>query len=436
MKSSERTEIKKSDKSFGSGGAAAWATLTVCTLLFILNYMDRQVLSAVLQPMKIALGLTDTEAGMFATVFAAGAALFAWPVGILVDRWSRKKSIGLMALFWSIATLATGLGKNFIGVLIPRSLVGIGEAGYGAGSTALLTASFPAKIKSRIQSIFLLGIPVGAMLGTALGGYLSAKYGWQTPFFVFAIPGIILGVIAFFLKDYKTVEETAESSKMSFWRTTGGLFKVPTLVWIYLGAGLLNTLSLAFLTWGPAFMMRAMNIGEDKAGLLMALIAVAALIGTLVGGWIADAWYRRNVRSRLHIGTLAGLLCLISYIPGILLMGAGQLTASLVFLFFFGMFIVIFYPAIQVATQEVVHPAMKGTAFGMYAVFVFLCSALGPVMVGVISDALGGGLVGLQNALLVPLALVLLSILFFWLGSRSYVADVEKVKNIRLESEG
>jgi MFS family permease len=426
----------KSDKAFGGGGAASWATLTVCTLLMILNFMDRQVLAAVLQPMKVDLGLTDAQAGMFATVLAVGAAVFAWPVGMLVDRWSRKKSIGLMAILWSAATFATALGKNFIGVLIPRSLVGIGEAGYGAGSTALLTAGFPAKMKSRIQSILLLGIPVGTILGAALGGYLSAKFGgWQTPFYVFAIPGIILGIIAFFLKDYKTVQATDTASGMGFLRTTGRLFKVPTLVWIYLGGGFLNTITLAFLTWTPAFMMRAMKIGEDKAGLLMALIAVAAFIGTLLGGWIADMWYRKNVKSRLHIGTLAGLLGLVTYVPGIFLMGAGQLTASLFCFFLFGMFISMYSPSIQVATQEVVHPATKGASYGMYAVFVFLFSAPGPVMVGAISDALGGGVQGLQYALLVPSVLVLLSILFFWLGSRTYISDLEKVKAIQLESE-
>lgn len=427
---------ERNEKVFGGSGSSAWATLTVCMLLFALNYMDRQVLSVVLEPMKLALGLTDTEAGMLATVFAVSAAVFAWPAGMLVDRWSRKKSIGLMAIIWSGATFATGLGKSFIGIIIPRSLVGIGEAGYAAGGTALVTASFPPEIKSRAQSFFLLGTPVGATLGTVLGGYLSAKYGWQTPFYVFAVPGIILGIAAFFLKDYKTVQATNTAAKMGFWRTTQSLFKVPTLIWIYLGAGPINMLILAFLTWTPAYMMRAMKIGEDKAGFLMAIIAIAAFLGTLLGGWIADKWYRRNVRSRLYMGVIASLLCLITYIPGILLLGAGRLTASLVFLFFFGISIVISNPAIQVSTQEVVHLAMKGIAYGMYAVFAFVCSSPGPVMVGALSDALGGGVSGLKNALLVvPTPLVLLSLLFFWLGSRSYVSDCERVKNIQLEFE-
>jgi sugar phosphate permease len=194
-------------------------------------------------------------------------------------------------------------------------------------------------------------------------------------------------------------------------------------------------LSFAFLSWTPSFMMRAMNIGEDKAGLLMAVIAVAALIGTLLGGWLSDMWYRKNVKSRLYIAALASLLCLVVYIPGILLLGAGQLVPALVFLAFFGIFIVIYYPSIQVATQEVVHPSMKGMSFGMYSVFIFLMSAPGPVLVGAISDAMGGGVVGLQNALIISSLLSLLSILFFWLASRSYVADVEKVKNIKLEAK-
>ena len=433
MEPSEKIETSGSAKGTTGVGAAGWATLTVCTLLYILNFMDRQVISTVLQPMKVALGLTDTQAGTLATVFSIGAAVFAWPVGMLIDRWSRTKSIGIMALLWSIATFFTGLGRNFIGILIPRSLVGIGESGYSPGATALITARFPAKMRSRVQSVYVLGMPIGMILGTALGGYLSAKFGWQTPFYYFAIPGVILGIIAFFLKDYKTVQTADKASRRNFWQTTGHLFKIPTLVWLYLGVGFLNTLSFAFMSWMPAFMMRSMNIGEDKAGLLMALIAVAAFVGSLVGGWIADMWYRKNARSRLHMGWLASLLCMITFVPGVLLMGAGQMVASLVILFIFGMGIVMLYPAIQVATQEVVHPSMKGISFGMYAVFVFIFSAPGPLVVGAISDALGGGVAGLQTALLVPSALLLLSILFFWLGSRSYMADADKVKNVQVE---
>ena len=284
-----------------------------------------------------------------------------------------------------------------------------------------------------MQGIFLAAVPIGTILGTALGGYLSAKSGWQTPFYYFAIPGIILGVIAFFLKDYKTVQTTDKSSGAGFFKSTGRLFKVPTLVWIYLGAGCLNMLTFAFLTWLPAFAMRALQIAEDKAGMLVAPIAVATFIGVLLGGWLADIWYRKNPRSRLYMGALASLLSVVTYIPGIFLMGAGQLTASLVFFFLFGLFVIISFPPIQVATQEVVHPAMKGLCFGVYGLVTYLFSAVGPVLVGAVSDALGGGVTGLQYALLVPCVLGLFAILFYWLGSRSYMADTEKIKSVALE---
>ena len=100
--------------------------LIVCTLLYIINYMDRQVFSVILQPMKIDLGLSDAQCGLASTVLIFGMAFFYFPIAYLIDRWSRRKAIALMAILWSAATFATGLARNFAAVLIPRFFVGLG----------------------------------------------------------------------------------------------------------------------------------------------------------------------------------------------------------------------------------------------------------------------------------------------------------------------
>lgn len=426
-----------SGKGFGTGGIGSWFTLILCTLLFVVNYMDRQVLAVVLQPMKVELGLSDMQAGMLQTVFSLSIAVCAFPIGVLVDRWSRKKTIGLMAIIWSAATFAMTFARNFIGVVIPRAFVGVGEASFSAGSTAIITANFPARMRSRVMGIYNLGTPIGILIGTALGGYLSANFGgWRTPFYYFAIPGVILGIIAFiFLKDYKNLKAAGEA-QVAGWQSIGYLFKVPSLLWLFFGAGSLNVLTLSFLAWAPAFMMRAMDIGEDKAGLLMSVVVIATFVGTLLGGFVSDIWYRKDIRSRIHIATLSGPLAIACYIPGILLLGARQLIPALILLFFTCMFAIMYIPAQQVATQEVVHPRTKGMAFGMMLLFSYLIGAPGPAVVGAVSDALGGGTVGLQYALLIlPSIMGLLSALFFWLSSRHYASDVAKVKDITLESE-
>ena len=188
--------------------------LVICFFLYMINFMDRQVLSAVLEPMKHDLGLTDTQAGLLQSLFFLSMAVLAFPAAYMVDRWSRRKTLGLMAITWSAFTYVTGLGKSFLGVLLPRIMVGVGEAGFPPASTAMISAAYPQQARARVLGIFNAAIPLGAALGTILGGALAGRYGdWRVPFYVFAVPGIVLGILAFFLKDYKTVTEVDESGK-------------------------------------------------------------------------------------------------------------------------------------------------------------------------------------------------------------------------------
>ncbi len=175
------------------GGWRAHYILIICSLLYMVNYMDRQVLSAVLEPMKQDLGLSDTQAGSLMTVFLLSIALFSLPLAYMVDRWSRRKAIALMAIFWSAFTFITGLGKSFLGVLIPRSLVGVGEAGFSSGGTAMLAAVYPPESRGRVMGVFNLVIPLGASLGVILGGYLSKNHGGWGPIMVGGISDALGG---------------------------------------------------------------------------------------------------------------------------------------------------------------------------------------------------------------------------------------------------
>ena len=117
---SDKENKNKSAPELQTGGWRAHYVLIVCTLLYVINYMDRQVFAVILQPMKIDLQLTDAQCGLASTVLILGMAFFSFPISHLIDRWSRRKAIGLMAILWSGFTFATGMAKNFVGVLPER----------------------------------------------------------------------------------------------------------------------------------------------------------------------------------------------------------------------------------------------------------------------------------------------------------------------------
>lgn len=427
--------MNKSEKEFRSGGISAHITLIICSLLYMVNYMDRQVLSVVLEPMKLDLGLTDTQAGAIQTIFLMSMALFAFPIAFMMDRWSRRKSLGIMAVVWSVFTYITGLGKSFATVIIPRTIVGVGEASFAAAGTALIGAAYPHKLRSRVMGVFNMSIPIGAGLGVLLGGYLSVNYGgWRTPFYVFAVPGILLGIVAFFLKDYRTVvsEEGGGGSK-DFFRSAVRLFRIPTLRWMYVGQAMHNLIVFSALTWIPAFIMRSRGVTEYKAGIIAAAIGGMAVVGAPLGGFLADMWYKKNRKGRMLLPVIADFLAAVCFIGAILLNIEG---VGLVLGILFGVLIVMGVPSFSAISQDVVTPDLKVMVWGLSVFCQYvLGGGWGPLMVGFISESLGGSAHDLMVALIIAACAGFAASLFLFISAQHYPKDMDRVKGVTLLAE-
>jgi len=425
----------ENEKEFRQGGASAHFTLIICSLLYMVNYMDRQVLSVVLEPMKLDLGLTDTQAGAIQTIFLMSMALFAFPIAFLMDRWSRRKSLGIMAIIWSSFTCITGLGRNFITVIIPRTVVGVGEAAFAAAGTALIGAAYPRRFRSRVMGVFNMSIPVGAALGVLLGGYLSVNYGgWRTPFYVFAVPGILLGIIAFFLKDYRTVvTEESGGGTTDFFRSAVKLFKIPTLRWMYLGQAMHNVIVFSALTWIPAFIMRSRGVTEAKAGVITAAIGGMAVVGAPLGGFLADLWYKKNRKGRMLLPVIADFLAAVCFIGSILLNIEGF---GLVLGILFGILMVMGVPSFSAVSQDVVTPDLKVMVWGLSVFCQYvLGGGWGPLMVGYISERLGGSAHDLMIALIIAACSGFLASIFLFMSAQHYPSDMDRVKGVTLLAE-
>jgi MFS family permease len=421
-------------KEYKTGGWRAHYVLIICTLLYAINYMDRQVFSVILQPMKVELGLTDAQCGLASTVLILGMALFSFPIAHMVDRWSRRKSIGIMAMLWSAFTFLTGFATNFITVLIPRAFVGLGEAGFVPGGTAMIGASYAKEKRGRALGIFHIAIPLGAAAGVMLGGIISAKFGWRTPFYYFAIPGVILGILAFFMKDYKTVEDTGTSAGVKgFFVAMGNVLKLPTIKWFYPALGCSVFMSTAVLIWLPSLIMRVMNVSEASAGMLVGGIGLTAIIGAPLGGLLSDAWRKKNPRGRMYVPAVAYLIASVLIVI-VILTKFSPVGIALAVLY--GIAASMAVPAFATVSQDIVPVAHKGLSMGLVVFAQYLFGgAWGPWLIGWLSDLLGGGADGLSIAVMLSAIMGLLGGIFFLVAARTYPADAEKVKQETILAE-
>jgi len=412
---------------YHAGGWSAHYILIICTLLYVINYIDRQVFSVVLQPMKIELGLTDTQCGLAQTIFILGMALCSFPVAYMVDRWSRNKTIGIMAILWSLFTFLTGFAKNFTSLIIPRSLVGVGESGFTAGGVAMVSAAYPPERRARMLGIFNIGIPLGAAIGVIAGGAISASMGWRWAFYIFAIPGIILAILAFFMRDYKNPAGSGTAgTRINFGKSIASLFRIRSLVLYFFGYGIMCFMTVSVLVWAPALMMRLMSISEATAGMIVGGWALMAIIAAPLGGWLADLWQKKTGKGRLYLPALASILAAIVLIVMVILR-FGPIGIALGFVY--GFLSVIGSPALNAVSQDVVPAAHKGLSMGLavFAAYMF-GGAWGPSVVGAISDALGGGADGLITAMLFTTIAGFIAALLLWLAARTYPADMAKVQ--------
>ena len=394
-------KIQQTDQ-FKVGGAPATFVLTICSLLYAVRYADWQVMSVVLQPMKIDLGLTDSQLGLIGTAFFIGIIVFTLPAAYLVDVWSRRKTIGVMALIWSAFTLATGFAGGLAVLLFARFGVGVGEAGFAPGGTALVSASYPEEKRAQKLGIFNTFITVGIIIGVIGGGYLSAQHGgWRTPFYVFGIPGIALGILAFFMQDYRLQKvDGSDYQHDSLPSSLRQLWRIRTLRWVYIGLGMYAVLQISVGTWFPALLMRAYGIKEDRAGLVMGVVTIVGLAGPILGGLLADRWQKKHPGGRMRLAALSmAIACVFLFL--VLLAGFDIHNRSLMIFCgammpFHSVFVGMALPAIAATAQDVVPLKLRGLSWGAAMLALYLLGgAWGPLVVGAISDALGGGYQGL-----------------------------------------
>jgi predicted MFS family arabinose efflux permease len=403
-------------------------------LLYMFDYIDRLVVVSLFPYIKADWGISDAKLGLLVSAVYWSILVFTLPVSILIDRWSRKKSIALMSILWSLATIACAFTRNFGQLFAARSVIGVGEAGYAPGGTALISALFPEQRRAKMLGFWNAAIPLGSAVGVALGAFVAQHYGWKHAFGLVGVPGLFLGLLFFWARDYKTVALIRSSDQLKELGARRMNSKEISREFIHKPSLILNNLAMAanvfvttsLLTWLPTYFYRLEGLDMTKAGLKGSSIMLMAFIGAPLGGWLTDAWYKRKKEGRMLFPALASLAtCLFMFVAFGLLKGLPQYLVLLLG----GVAAVSFVPAAVAVTQDVVHPGLRAVSLSLNVIIQhILGSSIGPPAIGALSDSLG-----LEKAMLFLPVLNLLAAVLFYLGSRYYEADLNKVDRVPVE---
>lgn len=414
---------------------AAVFTLVVATLLYVINYMDRMVLSVTLPLIKDDLKLTDTQCGWLGTIYFIIVAVLTLPASILCDRWSRKKSLSIMALLWSAATFFTGIGSSFLQLFSARGGVGIGEAGFAPGGIAYVSGSFRESVRAKVIGVFNLAQPLGSILGIVIAGAVAKAdlfgLGWRGPFYVFAIPGVILGILVLFTRDYPTtgISYGSGTKTLSVWQGLTAVFRTPTLILTYVGVGAMSFVGGAVGHWLPTYFMRSRGIDVGQASLLMGGIIVFAIIGPVAGGILADRWRKKRSNARPLTAAIIALLCGIFLYIGFIIDTPGMRTISYVVFVIVGILMFGYTAPAYSVSQDLVPEGMRSISMGILVLVTYgTLAAYAPVVVGWLSDLLGKpGSPDLTAAFMFVPPVGFLGAALFSLASRFHDRDMKKL---------
>lgn len=400
-------------------------------LLYLFDYADRMVVNSMFTSIQKDWSITDTQCGWLVSVIYLAIGILTFPVSILIDRWSRTKTVGIMAIVWSLATALCAITGNYTQLFMARILIGFGEAGYAPGGSALISGMYPLEKRSKMMGLWNASIPLGSAIGVGMGGIIAQSLGWKHAFGIVAVPGLIIAILFLFVKDYKTVDlsfvdKNNNKIKMEKKDMVREFITKPSVIFTYFGMAAIVFVTTAIIVWLPKYFEIERHMEPKTAGTLAGAVMLLALVGAPLGGYIIDKWRKTEPRARLLFPALSTFLSgIVLFIALTLFKGNGQL----IILFIFGIMIMTFIAGAAAVTQDVIHPGLRATSYAIaVAVQNLLGSFTAPIVLGKISD-----LTNIKTALsILPFVLIIGSFLFF-LGSRHYLKDMDKVAKINLE---
>ncbi len=375
--------------------------LLLLMVVYIFNFIDRQILVILQESIKAELGLSDKQLGLLSGfTFAVFYVVCGIPIARWADRYNRVNIVSASLVVWSGMTALSGLTTNFLQLLAARIGVGVGEAGASPPSHSIISDYFPHEERGRALSFYSIGIYIGILFGFLAGGWINQFFGWRIAFLVVGIPGILLAIIVKLtlreplrgLSDEGDHSVIPEGHLLSDVRR---LWSIPSFRLAAIGSGFNAFLGYGSLNFMPSFAIRLYDVPVGLVGTWLALIAgLAGAAGVYTGGHLSDLLGKRDVRWHYKVPAISTLLCGLFVIP--MLLVSHQYTM-------WGIYALAVYcqsmflgPTIATA-HALVGPRHRALASSVvFFVLNIIGLGLGPVTVGAVSDALEP-LVGVES---------------------------------------
>lgn len=427
--------------------ANAWRILFLLFLANMFNFFDRTIPAIIIEPLRKEWSLSDLQLGLVGTAFTIVYAIAGVPLGRMADTGARRKIMGWGLAAWSGLTAVNGLAWNFWSFLLIRMGIGIGEASYAPAANSLIGDLFPAHKRARAMGIFMLGLPIGLMLAFfTIGSMVRIFDSWRAPFFIAAVPGLLLAVMMFFIREpQRGAAERVVVATAKVEKPLRKVLAIRTFWWLVLAGLAFNFATYACNSFMVPMLQRYFLLPLEQAAVATGVIVgLTGLVGLTLGGWIADKIHQRSETGRLLFAALSMLIATLA--TGYALFSGRIDIAVFVSVFSLGwLFSYNFYTCVYTAIQDVVEPRLRATAIALFFAGLYLLGGgLGPLAVGLLSDhfaqtaMLAAGAsemnetfkaVGLHDAMyLIPVALFL-TMLALIQASRCFAADAQRMQH-------
>ena len=377
-----------------ASGAGARITLAVLCFVYVLNFLDRQLISILAKPIQDGLNISDGQLGLLTGFyFACFYCFIAIPIGWLADRTSRVRVLSIACAVWSGATAACGMVGSYGQLVIARMMVGVGEAGGVPPSYAIISDSFPRERRTTAMALFNLGPPIGSALGVAFGASLAAAFNWRIPFYVIGAIGVVTALAVYLIvrepnrggQDQPAKAVRAEAEPIGLVATIAQFFGNPLLLMASLASGAGNFITYGLLNFTTLFLMREKGMELGDVAIWYALVVgIGMSAGIYASGRIVD---RFAARSKAAYATVpaASLVLALPFFLGFAWAPTWQL--ALIFLCV-PMFLNSFFLSATVTFVQGEVPPERRVISGALLLLVmnFIGLGLGPTYVGMASD--------------------------------------------------